>query len=57
MGQRGTVRAGEYNFFCGKESENYQLGIGCFVHHRIVSAFKRVGFVSDRVSCRVLRGC
>ena len=27
-----------------------------FVHHRIVSAVKRVEFVSDRVSCIVLRG-
>jgi hypothetical protein len=32
------------------------LGIGFFVHHRIVSAVKRVEFVSDRVSCIVLRG-
>jgi hypothetical protein len=28
-----------------------------FVHHRIVSAVKRVGFVSDRMLCIVLRGC
>jgi hypothetical protein len=27
------------------------------VHHSIVSAIKRVEFVSDRVSYRVLRGC
>jgi len=33
------------------------LVIGYFVHHRIVSAVKRVGFVSDRMSYIVLRGC
>jgi hypothetical protein len=33
------------------------LGTGFFVHHRIVSAVKRVEFVSDRVSYIVLRGC
>ena len=32
------------------------MGSGFFVHHRIVSAVKRVEFVSDRVSYIVLRG-
>jgi len=31
------------------------LGTGCFVHHRIVSAVKRVEFVSDRMSYVFLR--
>jgi hypothetical protein len=34
----GTIRAGDYIFFYGKGNENYQLGTGFFVHHKIVSA-------------------
>jgi hypothetical protein len=52
-----TVRARDYNFFYRKRNENYQLGTGYFVQHRIISAVKRVQFVSDRVSYTVLRGC
>jgi hypothetical protein len=33
------------------------LGIGYFVHHRLVSAVKIVKFVSDKVSYIVLRSC
>ena len=32
------------------------MGTGFFVHHRNVSALKRVQFVNDRVSYIVLRG-
>jgi len=55
--KEGTVKAGDYSFFYGKGNENHQLVTGFFVHHRIVSAVKRVEFVSDRVSYIVLRGC
>jgi len=40
-----------------KEKNYQQLGTGFFVHHRISSAIQRVEFVSNRVSCIVLRDC
>jgi hypothetical protein len=40
-----TVKAGDYNFFYGKENENHQLGTGYFVHHRRVSAIKGIEFL------------
>jgi hypothetical protein len=36
--------------------KKYQLGTGFFVHHRTVSAIKRVDIVSDRMLYMVLRG-
>jgi hypothetical protein len=52
----GTVPAGEYIFFYGKGSANYELGAGFFVHKRIISAIKRVQFVNDRMPYIILRG-
>jgi hypothetical protein len=46
----GTLRAGDYNFFYGKENENHQMGTDFFVHQRIAPAVKRVEFVKNRVS-------
>jgi exonuclease III len=46
----GTEPAGEYTFFYIMGKENHELGTGFFVHKRIISAVKRVEFVSDRMS-------
>jgi hypothetical protein len=52
----GTEPAGEYTFFYGKEHENHELGTCFFVQKSIISAVKRVEFVSDRLSYIILRG-
>jgi hypothetical protein len=57
----GTKRARQETeiiiFSYGIRNENNQLGTGFNAHHRIVSAFKRVEFVSDKMSYTVPRGC
>jgi hypothetical protein len=52
----GTELAEEYIFFCRKRNDNHEIGIGFFVHKRIISAVKSVGFHWDRMVYMILRG-
>ena len=56
MGQRGHSKSRGLQFFLWKKKRKLSIGNRIFVHHRIVSAVKRVEFVSDRMSYIVLRG-
>jgi hypothetical protein len=55
MGGRWHRTCGRIHIFLWKANENHELGTGFFVHNRIISAVKRVEFVSDRMSYIILR--
>jgi hypothetical protein len=43
-------------FSYGQENGDHQLGAGFFIHKRIVSAVRRVEFISDGMLYIILRG-
>jgi exonuclease III len=55
--KRGTEWAEDYTFFYGQGNVDHKLGTGFFVHKRILSAVRRVEFISDRMLYIILRGC
>jgi hypothetical protein len=52
----GTERAEDYTFFYGQGNGDHRLERGFFVHKRILSAVRRVEFISDRMSYIILGG-
>jgi len=51
-----TVREGNYIFFLWTKKRKSSNCNRILVHHRVLSAFKRVAFVRDRVSYIGMRG-
>ena len=56
MGQRGQAKSRGLQFFLLKRKRKSSIGKRIFLHHRIISAVKRVEFVSDGITYIVLRG-
>jgi len=56
VGKKEHCKSREVFIFLNGKGKISSIGNRIFVHHRIVSSIKRVGFVSDRMSYIVLRG-
>jgi hypothetical protein len=52
----GTEPAGNIYFYYRKGNEIHELSTDVFMHKRIISAVKRIEFVSDRMWYIILRG-
>jgi hypothetical protein len=52
----GTEWAEDYIFCYGQGNGDHQSGTGFLVHKRIISAERRVEFITDRMSNTILRG-
>jgi hypothetical protein len=57
VGRGGISNRRQLYIFLWKRNVNHQLGKEFFVHNRIISAVKRIEFVSDRMSYITLKGC
>jgi len=49
----GSEPEDDFTFLFGNGNANHYLGTGSFVHKTIISAVKRVEFISDRMSKEV----
>jgi hypothetical protein len=51
----GTEPAEDYTFFYGEGNERHQLGADSFAHKKIITAVRRVEFISDSMSYIISR--
>jgi hypothetical protein len=56
-GKRGSQTADHYTFCCGNGNANHHAGTGLVIRKGIVSAIKRVEFISKRLSSYTKISC